>query len=134
MRRMGRHVLTASTRRRPRRANHNGDRGRRLWPGGTGAGSIYEYDYGDGWLHVIVVERYQSAREDEPEITCVAGERACPPEDVGGVYGYEDLLMILADPNHEEHERMRNWAGKDFEPEVFDANAVNRVLRRRLRN
>ena len=95
---------------------------------------VYEYDYGDGWLHVIVVERYRSAREDEPGITCVAGERACPPEDVGGVYGYEDLLMILADPNHEEHERMRNWAGEDFEPEVFDANAVNRVLRRRLRN
>jgi hypothetical protein len=90
---------------------------------------LYEYDYGDGWLHVIVVERYWSAGQNEPYLTCSAGERACPPEDVGGIYGYEELLTILADPDHEEHEGMRLWAGEDFEPEIFDAKAVNRVLR-----
>ncbi len=61
---------------------------------------------------------------------CVAGERACPPEDCGGVWGYEDLLEILADPKHEEHEERKEWAGGDFDPDAFDAAAVTRALRR----
>jgi hypothetical protein len=90
---------------------------------------LYEYDYGDGWLHVIVVERYWPASANEQYPKCVGGERACPPEDVGGIYGYEELLTVLADPSHEEHEAMRLWAGEDFEPEEFDIMAVNRALK-----
>lgn len=90
---------------------------------------LYEYDYGDDWLHVVVVERYWPASANEQYPTCIEGGRACPPEDAGGVYGYEELLAILADPKHEEHEGMRMWAGADFEPEAFDVESVNRALR-----
>jgi hypothetical protein len=91
---------------------------------------LYEYDYGDGWLHMIVVERYWPSSPERQYPACSAGERACPPEDVGGVYGYEELLAILADPNHEEYERMRMWAGEDFEPERFDIKDVDVTLRK----
>ena len=93
------------------------------------ASFLYEYDYGDGWLHVLVVEQYWSSNPDVQYPVCVEGERACPPEDVGGIYGYEKLLAVLAEPKHEEHEEMRMWAGADFEPEAFDVKAVNRALR-----
>ena len=93
------------------------------------AAFIYEYDYGDSWLHVIVVEQILSARLGGHYPTCVEGERACPPEDVGGVSGYEELLAVLADPEHEEHESMRTWAGEDFDPKAFDVEAVNQALR-----
>ena len=83
------------------------------------AAFLYEYDYGDGWLHVIVVEWTLSASSGVQYPSCVEGERACPPEDVGGIFGYEELLTILADPEHEEYERMRMWAGEDFNPEAF---------------
>jgi len=55
----------------------------------------------------------------------MAGENACPPEDVGGVPGYADFLAILADPKHEEHTNMRNWIGYLFDPTAFDLVAVN---------
>jgi hypothetical protein len=97
------------------------------------AAFLYEYDYGDSWLHVIVVEWTMPARSDVPYPSCLEGERACPPEDVGGVSGYEELLAVLADPEHEEHESMRMWAGEDFGSplgaEVFDVEAVNSALR-----
>lgn len=93
------------------------------------AAFLYEYDYGDSWLHVIVVERFWPAGADVHYPTCVAGERACPPEDVGGVGGHEELLAVLADPEHEEHEAMRMWAGEDYDPESFDVEAVNQALR-----
>lgn len=92
------------------------------------AAFLYEYDYGDGWLHVIVVEWTMTVRPGVRYPVCVDGERACPPEDVGGVSGYEELLAVLADPKHEEHESMRMWAGEDFDPEAFDAEAVNQAL------
>lgn len=93
------------------------------------AAFLYEYDYGDSWLHVIVVEWLQVASPDVHYPACVAGARACPPEDVGGVGGYEELLGVLADPEHEEHAAMRMWAGADFDPEAFDVEAVNQALR-----
>lgn len=93
------------------------------------AAFLYEYDYGDGWIHVLVVENILSARPGVDYPNCIEGERACPPEDVGGVSGYEELLAVLADPEHEEHEAMWMWAGEDFDPEAFDIEAVNQALR-----
>jgi hypothetical protein len=93
------------------------------------ASLLYEYDYGDGWQHVLVVEQYWSASPDVQYPVCVEGERACPPEDVGGIHGYEELLAVLADPKHEENEGMRMWAGEDIEPEAFDVETVNQSLR-----
>ena len=93
------------------------------------AAFLYEYDYGDSWLHVLMVENILSVRPGVDYPICVEGERACPPEDVGGFSGYEELLAALADPKHEEHESMRMWAGEDFDPEAFDVEAVNQALR-----
>jgi len=61
---------------------------------------------------------------------CLDGERACPPEDCGGAWGYEELLEVLNDPDHEDYEHYRGWAGEDFDPERFDLEKVNRTLGR----
>lgn len=60
---------------------------------------------------------------------CLAGARACPPEDVGGAVGYENLLEAIHNPNHPQNEEYLEWIGDSFDPEAFDVNAVNRKLR-----
>jgi hypothetical protein len=90
----------------------------------------YEYDFGDSWEHEIVLEKIL---EPEPKVKyprCVEGERACPPEDVGGVWGYADFLEAIGDPKHEGYAEMKEWIGGKFDPDKFDLNAVNRELRR----
>jgi hypothetical protein len=64
------------------------------------------------------------------KIVCMAGARACPPEDCGGVTGYYHLLEALADPEHEDHEILLEWVGGKFDPEAFDAATVDRALKR----
>jgi hypothetical protein len=91
----------------------------------------YEYDFGDGWEHRIAVEAIGKAAGDPPHPLCVAGERACPPEDVGGPPGYEEFRKAIANPRHKEHGSMLRWVGGAFDPEGFDVNCVNRELRRR---
>jgi tetratricopeptide (TPR) repeat protein len=85
----------------------------------------YVYDFGDEWSHSLRLEHVAPA---DPEVTyprCVGGERACPPEDVGGPPGYERLLAALrdADPDDEARELL-DWVGEDFDPERFDPRAV----------
>jgi len=92
---------------------------------------VYEYDFGDGWEHDILVEKIMPPEKGRHYPMCVAGRRACPPEDCGGVYGYANLLEIIADPNHQDHEDMRAWLAEmrpDFDPEAFDLDDVNRRL------
>ena len=91
----------------------------------------YEYDFGNGWEHRIAVEATNKPVAGWPYPLCVAGERACPPEDIGGPPGYEEFLKAIADPKHEEHDEMLAWVGGAFDPEGFDINCVNRDLRRR---
>lgn len=91
---------------------------------------VYLYDFGDSWEHRIVVESIDKAKPDWPYPLCVAGERAGPPEDVGGTGGYEDFVAAIANPGHEEHEDLLVWIGGAFDPEGFDINSVNRGLRR----
>ncbi|MDH4238171.1 MAG: plasmid pRiA4b ORF-3 family protein [Phycisphaerae bacterium] len=98
----------------------------------VGEGDVFEYkyDFGDCWQHEILVE---DLIEPEPGIKyprCLAGERACPPEDCGGLWGYEELLEALGDLEHEDYEHYRGWVGEDFDPERFDLKAVNMALRR----
>jgi hypothetical protein len=97
-----------------------------------GAGKIaYEYDFGDGWQHLIEIESV--AVKAEPGIKypiCVGGERAGPHEDSGGVGGYADLIEALANKDHPEHKAMRRWAGRKYDPEKFDLAAVNKMLGR----
>jgi hypothetical protein len=90
----------------------------------------YEYDFGDSWEHQILVEKILSAEASAQYPVCLAGKRACPPEDCGGIWGYEELLQIIRDPGHVEHKRMMEWLGGLFDPEEFDIDEVNRSLRR----
>ena len=91
---------------------------------------IYEYDFGDGWEHELLVEQVLPAEKGKRYPLCLAGQRACPPEDCGGPWGYEHLLEVLSDPKHEDHEEIREWLGGPFDPEAFDLDEVNRMLRR----
>ncbi|MBI3913079.1 MAG: plasmid pRiA4b ORF-3 family protein [Chloroflexi bacterium] len=90
---------------------------------------IYEYDFGDGWEHAIVVEKIMPPEKGIEYPRCIAGERACPPEDVGGVWGYHDFLQAFRNPKHPEHAELVEWAGKKFDPERFDLSGVNGMLK-----
>jgi hypothetical protein len=96
----------------------------------VGAIFRYEYDFGDNWRHLVEVETMFDALVDAVHPLCVGGARACPPEDCGGVSGYEDFLIAIRDPAHEEHDHLLGWAGGAFDPEGFDQNWVNRALRK----
>ncbi len=89
----------------------------------TEAGSkmLYRYDFGDDWLHEIVLEaiRPMPPGGRAPKPRCVGGGRACPPEDCGGPFGYAEMLKALKNPRHREHARYREWLGEDFDPEWF---------------
>jgi hypothetical protein len=92
----------------------------------------YTYDFGDDWEHTILVE---AVTDPEPGIAyprCLTGRRACPPEDCGGVWGYDSLIEILADPEHEEHQDRLEWLGLDsagrFDPAAFDLVQINGAL------
>jgi len=88
----------------------------------------YEYDFGDSWLHEILIEKILPAKEGVKYPVCITGKRACPPEDVGGSFGYADFLETINDPEHPEHEDMLEWAGDDFDPEAFDLDEINARL------
>ncbi|PMR63099.1 hypothetical protein C1A38_00500 [Verrucosispora sp. ts21] len=94
----------------------------------------YTYDFGDSWEHDILVEQIL---DRDPAVTyprCVGGRRAAPPEDCGGVWGYAELVDILADPTHPEHQDRRDWLGltesTPFDPAHFDAKAITAALQR----
>ena len=86
-----------------------------------GSSFRYTYDFGDGWEHRVLVEKVLPSTDDLAVPACIDGRRACPPEDCGGTWGYRELLEILADPSHPEHDERREWLGREFDPEVFDA-------------
>ena len=91
----------------------------------------YVYDFGDHWHHAIIVEVLQpKLMGADPRALCIAGERACPPEDVGGTRGYEEFLEAIEDPENPEHEAMLEWGGRDFDPERFDLPLVHARLKR----
>nr|CBA32626.1 hypothetical protein Csp_D33090 [Curvibacter putative symbiont of Hydra magnipapillata] len=94
---------------------------------------FYEYDLGDGWQHQVSVQMVMIANEGHNSWPmCLAGANACPPEDVGGLGGYEEFLEAIRDPSHEEHDAMRRWCGGPFDPIGFDINSANRDIRRWL--
>ena len=89
---------------------------------------IYDYDFGDSWQHEILLERIL---EPEPNVAyprCIKGARACPPEDVGGIWGYAKFLEAISDPNHADHDEMVEWVGGEFDPEKFSVDEVNKEL------
>ena len=91
--------------------------------------AMYEYDFGDGWDHIIQLEKIEPAQPGVQYPRCTGGERACPPEDCGGTFGYEKLLHILKTPSEEEHDEKKMWLdrrgyGKSFDPEKFSADDI----------
>ena len=90
-----------------------------------GDGLIYEYDFGDGWEHLIALEAIAPHEAGTRYPIVLAGRRACPPEDCGGSPGYEHLLEVLRSPGHPEHDELLEWVGGSFDPEGFDVGALN---------
>jgi hypothetical protein len=88
----------------------------------------YVYDFGDNWRHIIQVEKVLDAEPGVHYPLCLAGKRACPPEDCGGPWGYQNFLEAIQDPKHREHEDMMEWSGGGFDPEDFDIEVVNEEL------
>lgn len=89
---------------------------------------VYVYDYGDNWRHRVKIEKIVELDAPISLAVCVAGENACPPEDVGGAPGYEEFLAALADPGDPEHEDLKEWIGGSFDPTAFDIDEVNKRL------
>ncbi|QPI62303.1 plasmid pRiA4b ORF-3 family protein [Streptomyces malaysiensis subsp. malaysiensis] len=113
-------IRSAASKQLRQAAPHAGDRLR------------YTYDFGDDWEHDILVEDVTEPEPDTAYPRCLTGRRACPPEDCGGMWGYDYLIEILADPDHEEHEDRLEWLGLDsadqFDPAAFDPAQINSAL------
>lgn len=90
----------------------------------------YEYDFGDGWEHEVTIKKVRTVSK-LPWPRCIAGARACPPEDCGGPGGYEHLLGVLADKSHEEHRDMLEWS-RNFKPEQFAIPKTGQDLRHEM--
>ncbi len=95
---------------------------------GEGSKFIYEYDFGDSWEHVIIVEKIQPIDPEKKYPFCMAGERVCPPEDVGGIGGFTVFLDAMKNPKHEEHESYMEWHGGPYDPEAIDLDKINKTL------
>ena len=95
----------------------------------------YEYDFGDGWEHKLVLEKKLPFDSAIKLPHCIKGKRACPPEDCGGMWGYMDLIAIMSDKSHPEYTERAEWLEEnfginDFDPEFFDLEEVNTQLHR----
>lgn len=88
----------------------------------------YEYDFGDEWRHQLIVEERSEPKASVAYPVCIAGARACPPEDCGGPWRYTDFVEAIQNPQHKRHEELRGWVGSGFDPDAFDLEAVNKEL------
>jgi Plasmid pRiA4b ORF-3-like protein len=91
---------------------------------------VYQYDFGNNWRHEVVLEKIIPVNDVVKAPICFGGARRCPPEDVGGVSGYQEFLDVIFDPTHQEYEHLVRWAGGPFQAEEFDVKAVNKTLSR----
>jgi hypothetical protein len=89
---------------------------------------VYTYDFGDDWDHVVLIEKNSPPSEAQSP-ACVAGERACPPEDCGGEPGYKELLAALKAPDRPESRELLEWADEDFDPEDFSLEEADRRVK-----
>lgn len=94
-------------------------------PKGDLNGFIYEYDFGDGWKHIVVLEKVLELQKGVKYPVCLDGARSCPPDDCGGPHGYADFIKAIKNPGHPEHESMLEWIGGEFDPEEFDVSDIN---------
>jgi len=115
-----------------------------LWGGGTtfwdkkvkikdvlhevGDSFSYEYDMGDSWKHLIVLEKFEDG--GSKTVKCLAGARSAPPEDCGGAHGYNEMIHHLHYPEEDGYLELLEWLGDDFDSERFDLELVNKNLRK----
>ncbi len=85
----------------------------------------YLYDFGDGWEHTVKVERITDAIPGLAYPVLIDATGRCPPEDVGGPWGYDEFLDALADPAHENHAETAEWIGEPFDPKAVDVEALS---------
>jgi Plasmid pRiA4b ORF-3-like protein len=90
----------------------------------------YEYDFGDGWEHTVTLEKILDNENKINYPVCIKGKRNCPPEDCGGPWGYENLLLVIGDKKHPEHKETLEWTGGKFDPEAFHIDGVNTSLKK----
>jgi hypothetical protein len=90
---------------------------------------IYEYDFGDGWEHQVVVEKVLPPDSQKTYARCLDGKNNSPPEDCGGIFGYYELLKAISNPKHPEHQQLLEWLGRPFDPNHFDLQETNAMLR-----
>ncbi len=102
----------------------------RQWMIAEGDKLIYKYDFGDGWQHELKIGMVLAPEPGARYPRCLKGKRACSPEDCGELWGYENLIQILANSKHEEYEEMREWIGDEIDPEAFDLDEVNQMPKR----
>ncbi len=88
----------------------------------------YEYDFGDGWVHQVTLEKILPYDPRQQLPTCVKAKGACPPEDVGGLWGYYAILEAVRDPRHPDHKGYRGMFGSELDPGAFDVDGVNEIL------
>jgi hypothetical protein len=98
----------------------------------VGSKATYVYDFGDSWEHALVVEKILTTEPNVAYPLCTGGKLAGPPEDCGGIPGFHHMLEALADPNHEDHQDMRDWI-ESFDPEAFSIEALNQTFRKIFR-
>jgi hypothetical protein len=92
---------------------------------GTGTKTLrYLYDFGDGWEHTIKIERLTAPEPNVAYPRLIEAAGRCPPEDVGGPWGYSELIEALNDPDYERHDEIREWVGEDFDPNLLDADVL----------
>ena len=89
----------------------------------------YEYDFGDGWKHIIKLEKISLIKLNEIYPVCIRGKRSCPPEDCGGIWGYQNLVEVMGNKKHPEYKEMKEWIGGDFDPEEFNIEEINEELK-----
>jgi hypothetical protein len=90
---------------------------------------LYVYDYGDYWEHEVEIIR-KLDRIEFLKAVCIDGKGKCPPEDVGGIHGFEEFLNIMADKNHPERESYIEWCGEEFDINDFSTGDANSNLQR----
>ncbi len=86
---------------------------------------VYEYDFGDSWEHLVEVKKLHEPEAGKTYPVLIGGKMACPPEDCGGIWGYQDLVEKMKQKGTDEYEELVEWLGGEFDPEEFDMDEIN---------